>query len=90
MGMLGLVSIERDEGGSAPGKARSFIFILTGGVDMATVKGYVEKIKFRNEDNGYSVLSLGYEGQDYVLVGTFPYISEGDLVEAKEIGRAHV
>ncbi|MCI8660956.1 MAG: ATP-dependent RecD-like DNA helicase [Lachnospiraceae bacterium] len=50
---------------------------------MATVKGYVEKIKFRNEDNGYSVLSLGYEGQDYVLVGTFPYISEGDLVEAK-------
>ncbi len=50
---------------------------------MATVKGYVEKIKYRNEENGYSVLNLGYEGQDYVLVGTFPYISEGDLVEAE-------
>ena len=25
---------------------------------MAAVKGYVEKIKYRNEDNGYSVLSV--------------------------------
>lgn len=50
---------------------------------MAAVKGYVEKIKFRNEENGYSVLEVGAEGEDYVLVGTFPYISEGDLVEAE-------
>ncbi len=50
---------------------------------MATVKGYVEKIKYRNEENGYSVLEVGYEGQDYVLVGIFPYISEGDLMEAE-------
>lgn len=50
---------------------------------MATVKGYVEKIKYRNDENGYSVLDLGFEGKDYVLVGTFPYISEGDLVEAQ-------
>ena len=49
---------------------------------MATVKGYVEKIKFRNEENGYAILDVGWEGEDYVLVGTFPYISEGDLVEA--------
>ncbi|MCI9161772.1 MAG: ATP-dependent RecD-like DNA helicase [Lachnospiraceae bacterium] len=50
---------------------------------MATVKGYVEKIKFRNEENGYAILDVGWEGEDYVLVGTFPYISEGDLVEAE-------
>lgn len=50
---------------------------------MATVKGYVEKIKFRNEENGYTVLEAGWDGEDYVLVGTFPYISEGDLVEAE-------
>ena len=37
---------------------------------MATVKGYVEKIKYRNEENGYSVLEVGADGQDYVLVGT--------------------
>ncbi len=26
---------------------------------MAAVKGYIEKIKYRNEDNGYSVLKRG-------------------------------
>lgn len=49
---------------------------------MATVSGYVEKIKYRNEENGYSILSVSSEGLDYVLVGTFPYISEGDFIEA--------
>lgn len=53
---------------------------------MATVSGYVEKIKFRNEENGYSILSVNTDGENYVLVGTFPYISEGDFIEAS--GRA--
>ena len=49
---------------------------------MATVSGYVEKIKYRNEENGYSILSVNSDGLDYVLAGTFPYISEGDFIEA--------
>ena len=49
---------------------------------MATVTGYVERIKYRNEDNGYSVLSVADGGEEYVLVGTFPYISEGERIEA--------
>ena len=49
---------------------------------MATVSGYVEKIKYRNEENGYSILSVNSDGLDSVLVGTFPYISEGDFIEA--------
>ncbi len=49
---------------------------------MATVSGYVERIKYRNEENGYSILSVNSDGLDYVLVGTFPYISEGDFIEA--------
>lgn len=49
---------------------------------MATVKGFVEKIKFRNEDNGYTVLSVADGNEEYILVGTFHYISEGELVEA--------
>ena len=56
---------------------------------MATVSGYVEKIKFRNEDNGYSILSVSAGGEDYVLVGTFPYISEGDWIEASGREVAH-
>lgn len=49
---------------------------------MATVSGYVEKIKYRNEENGYSILNVSSDGLDYVLVGTFPYINEGDFIEA--------
>lgn len=49
---------------------------------MATVTGFVERIKYRNEDNGYTVLSLNTEGSETILVGNFHYISEGELVEA--------
>lgn len=52
---------------------------------MATVRGYVEKIKYRNEENGYTILSISGadDGEEYVLVGSFSYISEGELVEAE-------
>lgn len=49
---------------------------------MATVCGYIEKIKFRNEDNGYTVMSVDSQGQEYILVGTFHYINEGEMIEA--------
>ncbi|PJJ29894.1 SF1B family DNA helicase RecD2 [Lacrimispora celerecrescens] len=49
---------------------------------MATVCGFVEKIKYRNEDNGYTVLSLVNAGEEYTLVGSFHYISEGEMIEA--------
>lgn len=49
---------------------------------MATVSGYVERIKYHNEENGYSILDVSADGLDYVLVGIFPYISEGDFIEA--------
>ncbi|MBP3926126.1 MAG: AAA family ATPase [Clostridium sp.] len=49
---------------------------------MATVTGYIEKIKYRNEENGYSVLSVADGKEEYILVGTFPYISEGERIEA--------
>lgn len=52
---------------------------------MAAVKGFVEKIKYRNEENGYTVLSLtsADDGEEYILVGTFSYISEGEMMEAE-------
>lgn len=49
---------------------------------MATVCGFVERIKYRNEENGYTVLSLTDEGEEYTLVGNFHYISECEMVEA--------
>lgn len=52
---------------------------------MAVLKGYVEKIKYRNEENGYTVLSItgAEDGEEYVLVGNFSYITEGELIEAE-------
>ena len=49
---------------------------------MATVSGYIEKIKYRNEENGYSVVSVSDGDEEYILVGMFPYISEGERIEA--------
>lgn len=58
---------------------------------MATVRGFVDKIKFRNEDNGYTVLSLTGQddGEEYILVGTFSFINEGELVEASGTTTEH-
>ena len=55
---------------------------------MAAVKGYIEKIKYRNEDNGYTVLSISGldDGEEYVLVGTFSYIAESDHRWAEGLG----
>ncbi|MEG0565629.1 MAG: ATP-dependent RecD-like DNA helicase, partial [Hungatella sp.] len=49
---------------------------------METVSGFIEKIKYRNEDNGYSILSVSDQNEEYILVGTFHYISEGERIEA--------
>ena len=48
---------------------------------METVKGYVEHIVFRNEDNGYTVFNLNNDDGDLTCVGNFNYLSEGELVE---------
>ncbi len=48
---------------------------------MEVVKGYVDHIVFRNEDNGYTVFQLHNEDGDLTCVGKFPYIGEGELWE---------
>lgn len=48
---------------------------------MEVMKGYVDHIVFRNEDNGYTVFELSNENGEVTCVGTFPYISEGELLE---------
>ena len=48
---------------------------------METIKGYVEHIVYRNEDNGYTVFNLNNEDGDLTCVGKFHYIEEGELLE---------
>ena len=48
---------------------------------MAVVEGYVEKIVFRNSDNGYTVFHLSSNGEEITCVGTFQLIAEGECLE---------
>lgn len=49
---------------------------------MAEVfQGYVERIVFRNKENGYTVLGLSSDTDEITCVGTFSYINEGDFIE---------
>ncbi len=49
---------------------------------MERFKGYVNKIVYRNEDNGYTVFELNIDSDDdLICVGSVPYITEGEFVE---------
>ena len=55
---------------------------------MAYLKGYVDHIRFRNEDNGYTVLSLDVDGDEETVVGSFPFLNDGEYISWKEISRS--
>ena len=53
-------------------------------VGMAQViEGYVERVVFRNSENGYTVISLSVGEDEVVCVGNFPMISEGECIRAE-------
>lgn len=49
---------------------------------MEVIKGYIDHIIFKNDENAYSILSLIMDDQEEVVcVGTFPYVNEGTYLE---------
>ncbi len=47
-----------------------------------TIKGYIEKIIFRNDSNGYTVFEIsGDDGSEETCFGTFPVINAGEKIE---------
>ena len=48
---------------------------------METIKGYVSSIRYRNPDNGYTVLSLQTDDAEETVVGNFLSVSEGEMLE---------
>ncbi len=49
---------------------------------MEVIKGYIDHIIFKNNENAYSILSLIMDDQEEVVcVGTFPYVNEGAYLE---------
>lgn len=49
--------------------------------ELITTQGYVESVIFRNEDNGYTVLSVAEGGHELTCVGIFTKIDEGEYIE---------
>ena len=50
---------------------------------MSVVKGYVDHIVYRNQENGYTVLELVSDGGTFTLVGILPQAAEGEAMEAE-------
>lgn len=41
-----------------------------------TIRGDIDEIRFRNEENGFTIIVLDHEGEPVVCVGTLPPVSE--------------
>ncbi len=50
---------------------------------METIKGFVERIIFQNEENGYTVLELSGEEGENVLVGMMKGVTQGESIQAE-------
>lgn len=48
---------------------------------MEHIAGSVEEIRFRNDENGYTVLVLDSDGDPVTACGMFPPVSSGDYLE---------
>ncbi len=50
---------------------------------MEDIEGYVDRIVYRNSENGYTVLSLVDNGEETTCVGTLNFIGEGEFIKAE-------
>lgn len=50
---------------------------------MEIIKGYIEKIIYRNETNGYTVFELACENDEVTCTGVCPFINEGEKVSVE-------
>ena len=46
--------------------------------NMLQIVGSVERIVYRNEDNGYTVLEIEVDGEEMTAVGVMPQVNAGD------------
>ena len=58
-------------------------FLVDWEIGMETLKGYVERIQFQNEKNGFTVIKLISDGKEKYCVGFGLGISRGDNIEAR-------
>ena len=58
-------------------------------MEKETINGFVEKVVYRNNENGYTVVNISVEGDDVVCTGYFSDITEGDQIIAEGSFVAH-
>ncbi len=56
---------------------------------MDRIRGYIEHIVYRNNDNGYTVLELNSDGEGITCVGSFRTVELGEGIEADGAFVAH-
>lgn len=47
-----------------------------------TIEGYIEKIVYRNDENGYTIFSLTHNEEELTCVGYLTMINEGEYIQA--------
>ena len=52
-------------------------------MEKETINGFVEKVVYRNTENGYTVVNISVEGDDVVCTGYFSDITEGNQIIAE-------
>jgi exodeoxyribonuclease V alpha subunit len=50
---------------------------------MEKIEGYIEQVIFRNEENGYAVITLVEDGEEKTCVGYFGQLNEGEYLNAE-------
>ena len=59
-------------------------------MEKITAEGYVERIVYRNADNGYTVLEMtDRDGEELDCVGYFSFINEGEYIQVTGIMKEH-
>lgn len=56
---------------------------------MEEIQGVVEEIIFKNDDNGYTVSKIKSDKESITIVGTIPYLVEGQNLKIKGIWDIH-
>lgn len=49
--------------------------------DLTTIKGMIQEVIYRNEDNNYTVVLVSFNDEMVTCTGKFPIINEGEWVE---------
>ena len=56
---------------------------------MEVLEGFIEDIKFKSEETGYTVAKLNYKNTSINIVGIMPFISEGQHVKLSGEWKVH-